>query len=95
MYYRRVEVGDTFGESGKVITTLDYSHTDAHNNRHFVFQCYCGNEFTTAGFRLNSGHTKSCGCLRTEHAISKLRTVDPKERTRRALKGWETKRKQQ
>ena len=31
----------------------------------WVCQCDCGNITTVMNFRLKSGHTRSCGCLRT------------------------------
>lgn len=44
--------------------------------------CDCGNETCVATDKLNSGHTKSCGCLREERALSrneKRRTKHKKE----------------
>lgn len=38
------------------------------NNTGFVylFDCDCGNEYVGSGYFVRSGHTKSCGCLRSE-----------------------------
>lgn len=32
-----------------------------------VFMCQCGNETTTSMWNADTGHTKSCGCLRNGH----------------------------
>lgn len=37
-----------------------------HTCAYWVCKCDCGNITTVAGSSLNKGHTKSCGCLRTD-----------------------------
>ena len=36
--------------------------------------CSCGNRMTTTRWKLIGGHTKSCGCLRSELSAERLRT---------------------
>jgi hypothetical protein len=54
---------------GKVfnrLTVLKFSHSDG--NKHWYCKCSCGNYTTVKTCDLNSGHTKSCGCLQKTHA---------------------------
>lgn len=58
---RQEFVGKTFGE----VTVIAFDHTD---NRRIYYKCKCnrcGNEFVTRKDMLKSGHTTSCGCVKT------------------------------
>src|SRR5262245_36632736 len=37
-----------------------------HNESHWYCECQCGNKVVVMASSLNSGNTKSCGCLRRE-----------------------------
>lgn len=60
-------VGKRYG----MLTILSYSHTEKRNDaskggrRYFKCQCDCGNIITVQYSHLISGHTQSCGCLKT------------------------------
>lgn len=49
-------------------------------------KCDCGNEISVRGACIRTGHTKSCGCVRSEMGIKKL-TKHGKSSTR-AYKSW-------
>lgn len=38
----------------------------------WLCQCDCGNTAISTGYKLKSGHTKSCGCIRTEKFKSRV-----------------------
>lgn len=58
--YGRLTVVDCVGRAaGKALWACD---------------CICGNQIVVDGYRLRSGHTKSCGCLRDEKNKSHRRT---------------------
>lgn len=40
--------------------------TNDNHRRYYLWQCSCGNVTTTSLASVLSGHTKSCGCLRSE-----------------------------
>lgn len=40
----------------------------------WLCRCFCGNKIIVNGDDLNSGHTKSCGCLKKEIVISRFTT---------------------
>ena len=42
-------------------------------NRRSLYKCECGNEKIILTYSVSSGHSKSCGCLRTE--ITRLRSI--------------------
>lgn len=44
-------------------------------NRLFgLYKCYCGNKFEVLVKSINSGNTKSCGCLQKQRASEKSKT---------------------
>lgn len=68
---KRLDVtGQRFGS----LTVLAVSGKDVHGNFMWLCQCDCGNKRVVGGYRLRSGHTKSCGCLQPE-AARKASTV--------------------
>lgn len=64
------ETGNTYGRL-IVIEKLDKKDSDGRNL--FRCRCACGNEIETAGKRLRSGITRSCGCLQKEKALQTLK----------------------
>lgn len=52
-------VGKKFGR----LTVISYDGNDKYQHRLWKCQCECGNYVTVSTARLNSGHTKSCGCI--------------------------------
>jgi hypothetical protein len=59
--------GDRFGR-GIVIETFKKLATDNQNRTHARLTCDCGTEYIAEVRRLNSGQTRSCGCLQREIA---------------------------
>lgn len=58
-------VGKTFGR----LTVLERDLTKPYGhgyNSYWKCKCSCGNEISVAKADLNRGHTKSCGCLKSE-----------------------------
>ncbi len=51
--------GTTFGE----LTVVEQNGKDKYGKIMWKCKCSCGNEYTTLGRHLSSGHCKSCGCL--------------------------------
>ena len=54
-----------FGSVCNRLTVLSFSHKNNGTN-YYVCQCDCGNIKTVDVYRLVHGHTKSCGCLKSE-----------------------------
>lgn len=55
------------GEVINGIEIVKYSHSDKTGNKYYWFKCYCGNEFLSIYSFVNSGHTRSCGCLTNKY----------------------------
>lgn len=53
--------GQIFGK----LTVIEKTDRKSSKNIIWKCRCECGNETEAAGDHLKSGHTKSCGCLRT------------------------------
>jgi hypothetical protein len=55
---------------GKIFGKLNVIREGESSNksRLWVCRCSCGNEIPVASRLLNSGNTKSCGCLRKDHS---------------------------
>lgn len=54
--------GDLFSR----LTIIKFSHKDKHYRRHYQVKCMCGKIKTVQGSLLQSGNTRSCGCLSRE-----------------------------
>lgn len=54
---------DRTGKSFGALTVVNRAENDAHGNAYWVCVCACGTQIITAGNSLQSGKTKSCGCL--------------------------------
>jgi len=57
--------GQQFGQ----LTALEYV-----GNRKWLCKCTCGNETSVRNTYLLSGHTRSCGCLRTRKTVERTTT---------------------
>jgi hypothetical protein len=58
-----IEPGQKIGR----LTAIKYSHKKA-SNKYWTFRCNCGRLTTTRLTMVLNGHTRSCGCLRSEMA---------------------------
>ncbi|SDX85350.1 hypothetical protein SAMN05660923_03051 [Tepidimicrobium xylanilyticum] len=65
---RRLELeGQKFGR----LTVLGFHDVDPKRKEsRWLCKCECGNKRIVRGWKLTSGHTKSCGCLNKERAIA-------------------------
>jgi len=61
------------GQVHNRLTVINYSHSDRYGKAHWNCLCRCGNKITADGYRITSGHTKSCGCLNKEKIKKKGR----------------------
>lgn len=64
-------IGQQFGR----LTVIGKAQRKIGHNAVWVCQCVCGNKTEASTINLQSGNTKSCGCLRRE-ILSKLRRVN-------------------
>ena len=63
------KVKDITGNVSGKLTALDYTGSKSGNgDALWNFSCSCGGLVTTTIGRFNSGHTKSCGCLKRDSA---------------------------
>ena len=61
---KRIDLtGQRFGR----LTVDSAAHTDSRQEQFWLCRCDCGRETVVSGYKLRSGHTKSCGCLQKEH----------------------------
>lgn len=49
------------------LTVIRKSHQDKRGEWFWICKCDCGNETIASGYKIRSGHTKSCGCVQEEH----------------------------
>ena len=54
--------GQKFGR----LTVIASAESDKKGNGRWLCKCDCGKEVVIVGYRLNTGYTKSCGCLQRE-----------------------------
>lgn len=52
------------------LTVISF-HTYAKNKKYWNCRCSCGTSNVVEGFKLKSGHTRSCGCYKIETALNK------------------------
>lgn len=62
----RKKIGDLTGKRFGRLTVVGRSEGKGHSSVLWVCACDCGNTVIVDWSRLNSGHTKSCGCYRNE-----------------------------
>ena len=58
-------VGERYGR----LEVIERAGTDARRNALWKCKCDCGVEIVTAGRRLRSGETRSCGCLAKDNLV--------------------------
>ena len=74
MYNKFIDMaGQKFGR----LTVVKFTHVDKAGNRHWECLCECGKTSNPTTGGLTKGHSKSCGCLRTEHIIASVKVPDP------------------
>lgn len=56
------------GKTYERLTVVEFCGRDKNNNGLYKCRCSCGGETITRSFMLNSGRTKSCGCIQKETA---------------------------
>lgn len=61
------KVNSHIGEVINGITVLKYIKSDKYCNKYYKFKCFCGKEFIAIYSSVNSGHTKSCGCIHNKY----------------------------
>ncbi len=57
------KVIDLTGFKIDTLEVLERKQNNKHNRAVWLCRCFCGKKFTTEGLQINSGKTKSCGCL--------------------------------
>ena len=57
---------DLAGQKFGRLTPIKYVGKNKHGQSLWLCKCECDKKTTVAGNRLNTGHTKSCGCLNIE-----------------------------
>lgn len=75
MYEREDLTGQRFGRLVVVKRVRPYEVDFEFTNReaHWLCRCDCGNERIIQGSALKHGRTRSCGCIRKEHAAEMCR----------------------
>lgn len=64
--YRLDITGQTYGK----LTAINYDKIKTtYKNSYWVCKCVCGNIVSVSLCHLRSGHTKSCGCSKTENTV--------------------------
>ena len=59
-------IGQKFGRLTVVKRVEDYISPKGQHSARYLCKCDCGNESIVKSIYLKSGHTKSCGCIRSE-----------------------------
>jgi hypothetical protein len=65
-----VRFKDLMGKRFSRLIVVSRMENDKHGRARWLCKCDCGEEVTTVGSLLLSGHTRSCGCLQKEMASS-------------------------
>ena len=65
------ETGNIYGRW--TVLERDYNKTSKSGDVYWKCRCSCGTEKSIAGHQLRSGRTKSCGCLRKEKFIERVK----------------------
>ena len=45
------------------IKAIKLSHRDKSHRAYWIFKCHCSKHFVAQGYKVTSGHTRSCGCM--------------------------------
>ena len=57
---------DMTGKKYGRLTAIKLDHKDKRNECYWLCKCDCGNTTIVSGYKLRTGHTRSCGCYREE-----------------------------
>ncbi len=60
---------DLSGQKFNKVTMVRVNGRSAGKHLTYLCTCECGSEFTTEGYKVKQGHTKSCGCLQKQAAV--------------------------
>lgn len=60
---------DLTGEEFNGVKAVKFDHQDSGGRAYWVFRCHCSKHFISQGYKVTSGHTKSCGCIRSLHEV--------------------------
>ena len=66
--YERLKPGQVFGRLTVLEESAPPTEYTSYKGRWYRCRCQCGNTVFIRGNALVTGNTKSCGCLRREHA---------------------------
>lgn len=88
-----VEIGKKYNK----LTVLELDHTDKYYHKFFKCRCDCGEEVVVRSDKIDSGKTKSCGCLNSVDRINniagqrfgKITVLQPTERRSSTSVVWE------
>lgn len=72
------------------LIVVRYCNRNKHNQIQWLCKCSCGKETIVTTYKLKSGHTKSCGCLKIEKLIerSTRHTHSTRNRMSTTYKSW-------
>lgn len=65
---------------GRLVAIEPTKRRSSGGSPYWLCECDCGNETIVVSYRLQSGVTKSCGCLRAEVAREKMRKIHAENR---------------
>lgn len=60
---------------GRLVVTREVEPGKAKGSRRFWCQCDCGNVWVGVGSSLRKGHTRSCGCLKSESSAKNAQAM--------------------
>jgi hypothetical protein len=61
------------------LRVLSFAGRDRAGRARWLCQCECAKEVEINAYRLQTGHTRSCGCLRIEASVEKLHGVHTRQ----------------
>lgn len=71
-----VKANDLIGQRFGKLTVIKRLENNYHGNTTWLCKCDCGNEIKVLGYRLTTGQTKSCGCLKSKYKGKQKRIRD-------------------
>ena len=88
-----VEIGKKYN----MLTVLEFDHKNKAYKKYFKCRCDCGKEVVVRADKIESGHTKSCGCIGLSSRINdisgqkfgKITVLKPTERRQSSNVVWE------
>lgn len=57
------------------LEAVKLSHRDKGGRAYWIFKCVCKKHFVAQGYKVTSGHTRSCGCLYSTKRIGYVESV--------------------